>query len=274
VPAEALLLALAAAALHALWNLLLARARDTEAAAAAMFAVAAVGYAPIAAAVWDVDASAVPFVVASAILELVYMAVLAAAYRRADLSLIYPVARGAAPVLVLVAGAAFVGAGVSLGEAAGVVLVSFGIVLVRGLRTAPDRTGLALALTIASFIAAYTLVDSRGIRHAAPLAYLELVLAPPALLYLVGVCAAKGPDAVRRELKITSVVGAAAAFGAYGLALAALRLASAASVAAVRETSVVIAVVLAAPVLRERVRADRVAGAIAVAGGVALLSLA
>ncbi|HEX6701361.1 MAG TPA: EamA family transporter [Gaiellaceae bacterium] len=274
MPVEALLLALAAAALHAVWNLLLARARDTEAAAAAMFAVAAVGYAPVAAAAWDVHETAIPFVVASAILELVYLGLLAAAYRRADLSLIYPVARGTAPVLVLVGGAAFVGAGVSLGEAAGVVLVSLGIVLVRGLGRAPDRTGLALALTIASFIAAYTLVDSRGIRHAAPLAYLELVVGPPALLYLVAVCAAKGTAAVRRELGVTSVVGAAAAFGAYGLALAALRLASAASVAAVRETSVVIAVVLAAPVLRERVGRERVAGAALVAGGVALLSLA
>jgi drug/metabolite transporter (DMT)-like permease len=274
VPASALLLALAAASLHALWNLLLARARDAEAAAAVMFGVAAVAYAPVAAALWDVDRAAIPFVVASAVLELAYLVLLAAAYRRADLSLVYPVARGAAPVLVLAAGAVFVGAGVSAGEAAGVVLVAGGIVLVRGLRRAPDRLGLALALTIACCIAAYTLVDSRGIRHAAPLPYLELVLAPPALVYLAGICAAKGTAVVRRELGAATLVGAAAAFGAYGLALAALRLASAASVAAVRETSVVIAVVLAAPVLRESVGPTRVAGAILVAAGVALLSIA
>jgi len=274
VPASALLLALAAASLHALWNLLLARARDTDAATAAMFGIAAVAYAPVAAVAWNVHRAAIPFVVASALLELVYVVLLAAAYRRADLSLVYPVARGAAPVLVLAAGAAFVGAGVSAGEAAGVVLVAVGIVLVRGLRRVPDPVGLALALTIACCIAAYTLVDSRGIRHAAPLAYLELVLAPPALLYVAGVIALKGKAAVGRELGLATVVGALAAFGAYGLALAALRLASAASVAAVRETSVLIAVVLAAPVLRERVGPERLAGAAFVVGGVALLSLA
>ena len=79
---------------------------------------------------------------------------------------------------------------------------------------------------------------------------------------------------MRRELRPSTFAGAAVAFGAYGLALAALRLASAASVAAVRETSVVIAVVLAAPVLRERVGPARMAGAVFVVAGVALLSLA
>ena len=273
MPLSALLLALGAAALHALWNLLLAGARDAEAAAAAMFGVAALLFAPLAAIAWDVDRAAVPFVVASSVLELVYLALLAAAYRRADLSLVYPVARGAAPVFVLVAGAAFVGAGVSAGEAAGVVLVALGIVLVRGLRRTPGRGGVALALTIACCIAAYTLVDSRGIRHAAPLAYLELVLAPPALVYLAATAASKGRAAVRAELRPRTYVAAVAAFGAYGLALAALRIASAASVAAVRETSVVIAVVLAGPLLRERVGPVRVAGAVCVVGGVGLLSL-
>jgi drug/metabolite transporter (DMT)-like permease len=274
VPASALLLALAAASLHALWNLVLARARDAETAAAVMFGISAIAYAPVAAIAWDVHRAAIPFVVASALLELAYMVLLAAAYRRADLSLVYPVARGAAPVLVLVAGAAFLDAGVSTGEAAGVALVAAGIVLVRGLRRAPDRLGFALAVIIACCIAAYTLVDSRGVRHAAPLAYLELVLAPPALLYLAGICAVTGRAAVRREVGLPTVVGALATFGAYGLVLAALRLASAASVAAVRETSVLIAVLLAAPILRERVGPGRLAGAVLVVGGVALLSLA
>ena len=272
--ASALALALGAAFLHAFWNLLLARASDTEAAAAAMFGVAAVAYAPVAAATWDVDSAALPFVIASALLELVYLALLAAAYRRADLSLVYPVARGVAPVIVLLAGAAFVGAGVSAGEAAGVVLVGSGVVVVSGLRDVTDRAGLALALVIACCIAAYTLVDSRGIHHAAALPYLELVLAPPALLYLAAVCAAKGTAAVRRELGLSTLAGAAAAFGAYGLALAALRLASAASVAAVRETSVVIAVVLARLFLQEPVGPRRLAGAAIVVAGVALLAFA
>ena len=78
---------------------------------------------------------------------------------------------------------------------------------------------------------------------------------------------------MRRELHASAVLAAFATFGAFALALAALRIASPASVAAVRETSVVIAVALAAPVLRERVGWGRVGGALLVAAGVAALAL-
>lgn len=270
MPVTALLLALAAAALHALWNLLLARSHDTEAATAVVLALGVVVYAPVAAATWHVEAAVVPYIACSAALELAYFALLAAAYRRAALSIVYPLARGIAPVLVLLAGAVFLAARPSAGEAAGVVVVALGVLLVRGLRRA---RGVLYGVAIAGLIAAYTLVDSRGIRHADPIAYLELELAGPAALYLAAVLAAKGVAPVRRELGLRALVAGAAVFGAYGLVLAALRLASAASVAAVRETSVVIAVVLAAPVLRERVGPSRLAGAVLVAGGVALLSV-
>jgi drug/metabolite transporter (DMT)-like permease len=273
VPAEALALALAAAALHAFWNLLLARAGDPQAAAAVVVALSVVLFAPIAAATWDVSVAAAPFIAASAALELVYFALLATAYRRSELSLVYPIARGSAPVLVLLGGAAVLGTGTSAGEAAGVLVVAAGVVLVRGPRVRGDVLGLTLALVIGCCIAGYTLVDSRGVRHADPLPYLELVLAPVAVAYLAAVGAVKGRAALRREVGPRSFLAACAGFGAYVLVLAALRLAAAAPVAAVRETSVVIAVALAAPVLRERVEPTRLAGAVLVASGVALLSL-
>ena len=101
MPPEALALALGAAALHALWNLLLAREEDTEAATAiALLTVVIVLILP-AALTWRVEAAAVPYVVGSAALELAYFALLAGAYRRHELSLVYPVARGLAPVLVM-----------------------------------------------------------------------------------------------------------------------------------------------------------------------------
>jgi hypothetical protein len=95
---EALGLALAAAGLHALWNLLLARERDTEATVAVSLVVFVVALAPLAAATWRVEGAAVPYIVASGALELAYIALLAAAYRRFELSLVYPLARGLAPV--------------------------------------------------------------------------------------------------------------------------------------------------------------------------------
>ena len=73
-------------------------------------------YAPVAAATWDVERAAAPYIAGSAVLELAYLTLLAAAYRRADLSVVYPIARGGAPVLVLVAGAVALGVTTTLAE--------------------------------------------------------------------------------------------------------------------------------------------------------------
>jgi drug/metabolite transporter (DMT)-like permease len=272
VPLSALALALTAAALHAFWNLVVARGRDAEAATAVVLALAVVLYAPVAAATWRLDASVAPYAVASAALELAYIALLAAAYARAELSVVYPVARGLAPVLVLAGAVTVLSAGTSPGEAAGVGLVAAGVFLVRGAGGRGAARGLAFGAAIACCIAGYTLVDSRGVRHADPFAYLELVMVVPAAAYLLVAARARGRAALRRELGAPTVAAAAACFGAYGLALEALRLSSAASVAAVRETSVVIAVALAAPVLGEPVGARKLGGSVLVAGGVALLA--
>lgn len=268
----ALTLALGAAVLHATWNLLLARARDAEAATAVVLVLSLLMYAPVAAVTWDVDRAVWPYVVASAVFELAYIVLLAAAYRRVPLSVVYPIARGVAPVLVLVGALVVVGTGTTIGEASGVVVVAAGVALVTGLRR-PDIKGLAFGLAIAGCIASYTLIDSRGIRHADPFGYLELVMVVPSLAYFAGVVAAKGVAPVRRELGWATLVAAVGSYGAYALALLALELAPAPSVAAVRETSIVIAVLLAAPVLRERVGGRRLAGAGLVVFGVALLSL-
>jgi hypothetical protein len=119
----------------------------------------------------------------SALLEIAYFALLTTAYSRSDLSLVYPVARGSAPVLVL-AGAALVGVTVGWLQALGVVLVGCGILLVRGLSGETDARGVILALAIGAAIAGYTLIDKEGVEHASVIAYFELVLAPVALVAL------------------------------------------------------------------------------------------
>jgi drug/metabolite transporter (DMT)-like permease len=260
-------LALAAAVLHAFWNLLLAGSRDTQATTVLVLGLSVVAAAPLAAITWDVERAALPYLAASAGLELAYFALLAAAYARAELSVVYPLARGGAPVFVLL-GAVLLGAAPSAGQIAGVLLVAVGVVLVRGLRGG-DRAGTAFGLLIALCIAGYTLVDNGGIEHATPIAYLELVLLPVALAGAVSV----GPERLRAAYRPLLLPAALAGFAAYALVLAALKLAPAAPVAAVRETSVVIAVALAGIVLRERVGPGRLAGAALVAAGVAILAV-
>jgi drug/metabolite transporter (DMT)-like permease len=272
VPTSALLLALAAAFVHALWNLLLAGARDSEAATAVALAVAVLVFAPVAAVVRSVEEAAWPYIGGSAAFHLLYFGLLGTAYRRSELSLVYPLARGLAPVVVLIVGILALGAGASIAQAVGVCLVAAGVLLVRGLRGRRELRGVLFGLGIACCTAGYTLVDSEGVQHANPVSYLELALLLPAAAYATTIAALKGASAVRAALSGASLLAGLAMFGAYALVLAALQVGSAASVAAVRETSVVIATAAAAFFLGEHVGRERLLGAALVAGGVGLLT--
>ncbi len=273
MPPIAFTLALTAAVLHALWNILLARAHDPESATAVALVAAVVVFAPVTAFRFEADWDVWPFIVVTSMLQLLYFALLATAYRKAELSFVYPVARGVAPPIVLVVSVVALGYGTSPAQIAGVVLVGVGVLLVRGLRRPTDPHALAFALGIACVIASYTLLDKRGITHASPITYLELSMIPAALGYAGATLAAKGRARVRAELGASAVAAGLLSFAAYALVLAALERASAASVAAVRETSVVMATAFAAVVLHERVSRSRFAGSVLVGCGIALLAL-
>ena len=222
-----------------------------------------------------VSSEAIPFIAGSAALELVYFVLLARAYVGGEVSVIYPIARGSAPVVVLVFGAIALKEDVPVGAAVGVLAIAAGVLLV-GLVDLRTRAGtqidsphrdLLFGLAIGLVIASYTLVDSEAVEHADPIAYLALVIAPCALVYPF---VAK----TRPDLSPRTALTAAATFGAFLMVLAAFRLAPAAPVAAVRESSVVIAAILAAVVLHEQVGPRRIGGAILVAAGVAAIVLA
>jgi drug/metabolite transporter (DMT)-like permease len=269
VPASALALAAGSAVLHAAWNLLLGRARDVEAATASTFVLSLAIAAPFAALTWHADAEVWPWALASTLLEVVYVVSLAYAYRTTDVSFVYPLTRGLAPVLVLVVAVASLGHEASAGEAAGVLLIALGVVLVRGVHGHADARAFLVVATVASSIAGYTLVDRVGIQHAGALTYFVLTLAGPCLVYppLVGV------RAMRRERGAATLAAALANLGSFSLGLLALRHGPAAPVLAVRSSSVVIATVVAGRFLSERVSQERVAGSVLVFGGIALLAL-
>jgi drug/metabolite transporter (DMT)-like permease len=269
VPASALILALGSAALHAVWNLLLARARDVQAATAATFLLSVAIAAPFAAIWWSAEPSVWPYALASTLLESAYVVALAHAYRTTDLSFVYPLTRGLAPVLVLAASVAVLGHHISGTEVAGVLVVAAGVVLVGGRGAHGDARALLAVATIAASIAGYTLVDRAGIQHAGALTYFVLVLAGPCLVYppLVG----RGP--IRRELGAATASAAVANLGSFVLGLLALRHGPAAPVLAVRSSSIVIATLLAGRLLAERVSRWRLAGTALVFAGVALLAV-
>jgi uncharacterized membrane protein len=272
MPVTALVLALASAVASAVWNLLLKLADDTEAATAVAITLGVLLFAPTLA-FGSIPAAAWPFIAVSALLQLAYFALLATAYRRAELSLVFPLARGMAPVLVLLIGLVALHVRASGGELAGVLLVAAGAVAVRGIRLAGGFADTGIALLISVCVAGYTLIDKHGVSLASPFAYFEVVMVLLGVPYLAMVARAKGLQSLRRELRPRTAVLGILIIGGYDLALAGLRLTAAAPVAAVRESSVVIGTALAAIVLRERVGPARFGGACLVAAGVTLLAL-
>ena len=273
MPVSALLLTLAAAIVHAGWNLLLADAPDTHTASAVAITIGVVVFAPVAALGWRLEPSALPYIAGSSALESLYLLLLATGYTIAAMSFVYPIARGSAPVLLLLVSALALQTSVSLPAGAGVLLVAVGIVLVRGLRAPGRMRDLTLALAIGACIASYTLVDKTGIKHGNPISYLEVVFAITAAVYLSGTWRVRGWPALRAAIGPRTVLAGIGFFSSYALILAALRLAPAASVAAVRESSVVFATIALAVSGREHIALPRFAGAIVVVAGIALISL-
>jgi drug/metabolite transporter (DMT)-like permease len=277
MPLDAFALALGSAFLHALWNLILGRERDPEAATAIALVASVVLFAPVAFVRFDADSGVWPYVAVTSLLQLAYFAALATAYRHADVSVVYPIARGLAPVLVLLVGVTVLGTGASAGQAAGVCLVALGIVLVRGVGSGHGDgrgIGAAFGVAVASCIAAYTLVDKHGIEHASPVVYLELGMIPATIGYVGFLFVTQhGTARVRAAARPLPALAGLLSFVAYALVLAALSRAPAAAVASVRETSVLIAAFLAVPLAGERVGPGRLAGAALVVAGVAMIAL-
>lgn len=273
MPPEAFALAVGAAFLHASWNVLVARERDVVAALAVAFVLGSLLILPVALLRWRVEPQVLPYVVASATLETGYLVLLGYAYRRADVSLVYPIARGLAPVLVLAVGGLLLGQHVSGPAALGVLVVGAGVLLVRGQRTPARWSDVGLAACVAVCIMGYQLIDQQGLRYADPASYLLLVAGPPGVVVLAWILLRGGAQRIRPLLRPSIAVAGGSGMVAYGLVLAALTLAPAALVAAVRESSVVIATALAATVLHERVEPARWLGALVVLAGVALVAL-
>jgi drug/metabolite transporter (DMT)-like permease len=256
---------------HASWNLLIARARDPQAATAVAGVAGALLLAPVAAVTWQFDAPAWPYAIASGAIHVGYFALLALAYARGDLSTVYPLARGSAPVLVLIGAVLLLGESPSALQAGGVIAVALGVLLVRGLGRAAGP-GELLGLAVGATIAAYTVVDKQGVAHADPLAYLLVLNGSASLVYCAAMARVRG-GALLAELRPVTVLAGAGMVGAYGLTLAALQLADASAVAATRETSILFATAFGAFVLRERVGPMRALGAGAIVAGVAAVAL-
>ena len=270
-----------AALLHAAWNALIKGGHDKALDTALIHGIASLLALPLVALAGWPAREAWPFLAASVAIHFGYYVALVGAYRHGDLGLAYPVMRGAAPLVV--AGGSVLWLGEHLGALswAGVVAVSVGVLALGMSRTAmrhgAGAKALGFALANAAIIAAYTLVDGRGVRAAGDaLAYtatLFLFEGLPFLAFVLWRRRARWAD-VRSHVAMRwplATAGAAASLGAYGIALWAMTHAPVASVAALREVSVLFAAAIATFWLKERFGVQRALGTLLVVAGVVAL---
>ena len=271
------LLILFAAALHASWNVLIKSESDNSTntalivAGSAIIGVVFLPFVPLPLRpCW-------PYLGASVVIHIVYFSLLLLAYKKGDMSLVYPLMRGLPPVLTAIAASILLSEVLSLRGWLGIALVSGGALMLtadfrfsKGFKLAP----VALALLSAIVIVIYTLVDAQGARlsgHA--FSYTGWMLFLLALFFFIAIPAIEGRQVFFRMAKDwkKSIVGGAFTFASYGIALWAMTVAPVALVAALRETSILFGTILSVFILKERITLIRglsivliVAGAIAI----------
>ena len=274
-----LLAVIAAAAMHAGWNVLVKLKLDRF---LSMFLInsfmAMMGLVMLAVFPWPAAAS-IPYAVVSGVLHLGYNLFLVRSYRTGDLSQVYPIARGTAPLLTLLVTWFAVHERIALAGAAGIGVLVAGIWLVslggRG-RLRLDGMTLFFALGTSVFIAAYSVVDGLGGRASgSPSAYAALLFVLDGVFLAVIAFVSRGP-AILRDVApywVSGLMGALLSGGAYWIVIWAMTEAPIAAVAALRETSIFFVVLLSVRVLKETVTLIRIGGALLIVAGAVLLRL-
>ncbi|WP_138468852.1 EamA family transporter [Poseidonocella sp. HB161398] len=268
---------LLAALLHAGWNALLKTGLDRASGVLLLALVQAAIALPLLPFMPLPAAAAWPWIAAGAGLHAGYKMMLARAYDAADLSQAYPLARGCAPLIVTAAAVLALGETPGPRVLAAIAAISLGI-LVMAARGGPagrmEGRALAYAGATACFTAAYTLADGIGARIAgsAPAFVLWMALGDAVLMAAwAGARRGRAAFAVLRPAWRSGLAAGAMSLGSYGIAVWAFTRAPIAMVAALRESSILFAVVIAGLVLREPVGRWRWASAGAIACGVALM---
>ncbi|KAB8062023.1 EamA family transporter [Janthinobacterium sp. FT14W] len=274
-----------AALLHASWNAIVKSGKDTflstvlVSAGAALISLAVLPFVPAPApASW-------PYLAASAVAQLAYYSLLAAAYKAGDMSHAYPLMRGSAPLLVALASWPLIGERLSFMQMGAVACICAGIfglyVAARtpAIGSLPRNTGRATAFALgnACVIASYTLIDGIGVRlSGAPAAYTMWIFVLNGAGLLLWTALRRPADllAYAQTQWRLAAVGGFGTLASYGLALWAMTQAPVAAIAALRETSILFAIAIAALFLREKISPRRYLAIGLIAAGAILMRIA
>ncbi len=268
-----LLAVLAAAFLHALWNALI----KTGTSRLGAMIILSMGEVPIGLVVAGFRPLPVPeawkWVLMAGCTHFFYKFFLTYAYERGDLSRVYPIARGTAPLLVALTAPFFIGDHLSVQEYIGVTVLGLGILLMaQGIfANGENRRMLPFALGSALATATYTLIDGHGARISGDaVAYVAWVFVADGIIFATGALAFKGLDVLPRNRRAWGVglLASGASYGAYAVSIWAMTRAPIAVVAAVRETSILFAVLIGWIAFGERMTRGKALAAVVIVLGV------
>ena len=276
---------LCAALLHASWNALIKAGNDKALDTALVHFLGALIALPFMLWLGPPPRGAWPYIAASPVIHIGYYTALVGAYQHGELGLTYPIMRGFAPMLVALASGLFIGEAPSPMAWGGIAGITLGVALV-GLAHPGEalhhRKALMFAFANAAIIASYTLVDGRGVRESVTddhgaIRYVMTLFVLDGIAYPLLVWLRRSAQG-RREIVAyakrrwpVAALGGSASIGAYGIALWAMTRAPVASVAALRETSVLFAAVIGTVLLKERFGLQRAIGTGVIVAGVMAL---
>ncbi len=274
---DVIALVLFGALLHATWNAIIKAGTDKSLDAALVSVGGAVAALPLLPFLPLPASAAWPFIGASAILQFAYFQLVAAAYRAGDIGLVYPLMRGVAPLIIVSTSSFILKETLSGGALIGTMAICAGILTLAFEARKGSRRAIVLALANAVVIATYTYVDGIGARISGnSVSYTLWMALPPPILLFAWAISQRGINAVAAHVRYNwwrGLIGGGGSIASYGLALWAMTKAPVAMVAALRETSILFALVISVVVLKERSSIWRyIAGAI-IAGGVLVLRL-
>ncbi len=261
-----------AALLHASWNVLVKVSTDRVVALALLQALMGVMGIVLLVFVPFPAQGSWPYAFASGVLHTGYNLFLARSYKFGDLGLVYPLARGTAPLLTLGGTLIFTHDTLSPLAMAGVIVLIIGIWLMALSRSvfSAQRVTIGFALTTSLFIGCYTVVDGLGARAAGDAtAYTGLLYLFDAIGMIIAAAFLRGRGALITVAATwkTGIVGALLSGSAYWIVIWAMAHAPIAAVAAVRETSVLFALLFSSRVLKEQFSWQRVVGVLCVVAG-------
>lgn len=211
----------------------------------------------------------------SGIVHLLYGLALAEAYRVGDMGFVYPIARGAAPMMTLIGSLIFVGDPLPALAIFGICVLGAGIALMAFSRASSvDGRALFFALLTACTITTYTISDGLGARASGnPHAYAAAMFVLDGGFLLIYALFTRGVDWLKqaRVALIPGMAGGAMGFVAYWIVIWAMTVAPIALVAALRESSILFATLIAIFILKEPARPLRIAAALMIVAGIVLM---